>query len=107
MLPNARAFGAWRKFADCAEVAGPGRQGRGKGWKVSHGPEMADVKDMPIARLTNEQIYARIFDAIVRKDAAIARDEMARHIHDVEKELITYCDADSPFSQKNRGKDID
>ncbi|MCJ8499601.1 FadR/GntR family transcriptional regulator [Desulfatitalea alkaliphila] len=41
--------------------------------------------------------HQRIVDAFRKKDAETALEEMRNHIISVDKELVAYCDADSPF----------
>lgn len=41
--------------------------------------------------------HQRILETLKRRDAVAARNEMEKHIKEVEHELVDCCDADSPF----------
>ena len=41
--------------------------------------------------------HTRIFDALRRQDADMARDEMVKHIVEVDKRMSAFCDADAPL----------
>lgn len=41
--------------------------------------------------------HTRILDALRKRDPDLAREEMARHIIEVDERMVAFCDADAPF----------